>query len=160
MTRKNDKEELALSAAGEILIDECRMVLPGIQVLFGFQLVSVFSDRFHRLAAPMQELHLAAFGLVAIAIAMIMTPAAFHRQRNPDGVDQEFLRVSSSLLVASMAALAVAIALEVFVVAGMVVATPVAAALAAVLFAFLAMLWFVLPRSRALRRMLRIETRR
>ena len=38
------REELPLSKAAEYLLEECRMVLPGIQALFGFQLVAVFNS--------------------------------------------------------------------------------------------------------------------
>ena len=41
-----EREELSLSKAAEYLLEECRMVLPGIQALFGFQLVAVFNQSF------------------------------------------------------------------------------------------------------------------
>jgi hypothetical protein len=39
-------EHLPLSKAAQLLLEECRMVLPGIQALFGFQLIAVFNARF------------------------------------------------------------------------------------------------------------------
>src|SRR5438874_8821518 len=76
-----DREDLPLSKAAEYLLDECRMVLPGIQALFGFQLIAVFSAEFEqKLGHAEQVAHLGAIGLVAIAVAMIMTPAALHRE--------------------------------------------------------------------------------
>jgi len=39
-------EDLPLSKAAQLLLEECRMVLPGIQALFGFQLIVVFNSRF------------------------------------------------------------------------------------------------------------------
>ena len=56
-------------------IDEGRVVLPGIQALFGFQLIAVFNERFRQ--EGQQLIHFTAIMLVAIAIALIMTPAAF-----------------------------------------------------------------------------------
>ena len=44
---KRYQEELTLSEAAKYLLDECRMVLPGIQALFGFQLIAVFNSAFH-----------------------------------------------------------------------------------------------------------------
>jgi len=58
-------------------IEEARMVLPGIQALFGFQLIAVFNTRFHDFGSLEQILHLVALLLVAFAIALIMTPAAY-----------------------------------------------------------------------------------
>ena len=60
-------------------IEEARMMLPGIQALFGFQLIAVFNERFHQLTEADQVLHYIALLLVALAIAIIMTPAAYHR---------------------------------------------------------------------------------
>jgi hypothetical protein len=57
-------------------IEEARMMLPGIQALFGFQLIAVFNNRFMEIPTFEQELHLSAALLVAVAIALIMTPAA------------------------------------------------------------------------------------
>ena len=37
---------MPLSMAAQYLLEECRMVLPGIQALFGFQLIAVFSPGF------------------------------------------------------------------------------------------------------------------
>jgi len=42
------------------VIEEARMVLPGIQALFGFQLVAVFNNRFETALSPSEQtLHLA-----------------------------------------------------------------------------------------------------
>src|SRR5439155_12636614 len=60
-------------------IDEARVVLPGIQALFGFQFVAIFNTSFQELADQEKYLHLAALLLVAIAVALIMAPAAYHR---------------------------------------------------------------------------------
>jgi len=44
--RREERQQLTLSEAAQALLDECRMVLPGIQALFGFQLLAVFNTRF------------------------------------------------------------------------------------------------------------------
>ena len=84
MTRGREPEEreaVSLSQAAEYLLEEARMVLPGLQALFGFQLIAVFSTRFADDLTPAeQRLHLLAILLVVVAIALIMTPAAYHRQ--------------------------------------------------------------------------------
>jgi hypothetical protein len=56
--------------------DEARMVLPGVQAVLGFQLVALFNQRFELLSPAEQVLHLAAFLLVALAMGLLMTPAA------------------------------------------------------------------------------------
>ena len=57
-------------------IEEARMVLPGIQALFGFQLIAVFNARFHDFSGLEQMLHLAALLLVAVAIGLWVVTSA------------------------------------------------------------------------------------
>lgn len=37
-----------------MIVREARMVLPGVQVLFGFQMIASYNERFAKLAAPLQ----------------------------------------------------------------------------------------------------------
>ena len=130
------------------------MVLPGIQALFGFQLIAVFNARFsEKLTAAEQRLHLGAIGLTAIAIGLIMAPAAVHRQTSPREVTDSFIRLSTRLLLLSMLPLALSICVEFFLVARIILGTaPVPALLSACLLAFLLVMWFVLPRRKLYRR--------
>lgn len=58
---KGKKEDISLDAAAGHLLEECRMVLPGIQALFGFQLIAVFNQGFaEKLPQATQMVHLAA----------------------------------------------------------------------------------------------------
>ena len=75
-------QELDLAQAATTLVDECRMVLPGIQAIFGFQLIAAFNERFAKELGPGEQLlHLAAMCLVALAArqgaaAMRLRPVA------------------------------------------------------------------------------------
>jgi hypothetical protein len=68
------------------------MVLPGIQALFGFQLIAVFNERFKELTEDEQLIHFSAV-LVTIAIALIMTPAAYHRLAEQTTISMAHLMV-------------------------------------------------------------------
>ena len=71
--RREERQELDLAQAASTLLGECRMVLPGIQALFGFQLIAVFNERFARdLGRFDQLLHMTAISLIAIAVALAM----------------------------------------------------------------------------------------
>ncbi len=50
-----DRDE-DVEKAGMAAIEEARMVLPGIQALFGFQLIAAFNQRFSELKALAQQL--------------------------------------------------------------------------------------------------------
>jgi hypothetical protein len=127
-------------------IEEARMVLPGIQALFGFQLIAVFNERFQQLPQPEQNFHFAAILLIALAIAIIMTPAAYHRQVEPGSVSPYFVRLASRLVTAAMVPLMLALCIEVYLLGHMAVKSMAAGiASAGLLFAVLFTLWFVFP---------------
>ena len=146
-----ERERLALSDAATALIEECRMVLPGIQATFGFQLIAVFNQRFGELDAFESYLHLAAMCLVALAAALVMTPAAVHRHYGGREVTDTFIHLSTLLLLAGMVPLAAGLALDFYLIARLAIhARPAAAVFAASLFAMLAFWWTVFPRWRSL----------
>ena len=128
------------------IIEEARMVLPGIQALFGFQTVAVFNQRFDDLPAAVQAVHLLALATVVIAIALIMTPAAWHRIVSPQRVSESIVKLSSRMICAALLPLAVGLALDMFVVFYVVSSSVAAGTAAAVLsLALLLTLWFALP---------------
>ena len=126
--------------------EEARMVLPGIQALFGFQLIAVFNRPFLDLDAAPRLLHLGALVLVAIAIGLIMAPASYRRLAEATCVSRHWIRLSSCVIACAMAALMVAISLEIYLVSNMIADNfALALALGAGVGCFLTSVWFVLP---------------
>jgi len=151
---KSTKEMLPLSEAITHLLEECRMVLPGIQALFGFQLIAVFNSTFREsLTSTEQTLHLIAITLIAIAVALVMAPAALHRQTSPRAATQDFVAIASRLLLMSMFPLGVAISLDFYLIARLILNNNrVSLLLASALLLLFAILWFLLPRAQSLQK--------
>lgn len=124
------------------------MVLPGIHALFGFQLVAVFHSSFtERLTSAQQVVHLAAPGLSALSAALMMTPAAYHRQAEKHTVSRRLIDLSSRLLTVGMFPLLAVICLDFYVIAFMVLhRRGLSAFLAALLAVVFAWLWYGFPR--------------
>ena len=144
------EKDVELEDAVTYALDEARMVLPGIQALFGFQLVAVFNERFSEIFdAWGQWLHLAALVFVALACALAMTPAAFHRQNDHGKVSQRLLDISSLFIGAAMIPLMAAISIDVGLVAYVVSeSAPASVALGVLCAIAFAALWIVFPRWR------------
>jgi hypothetical protein len=144
----NPQHGLALRDAIDFALAEARMVLPGIQAIFGFQLIVTFNDRFANVLAPTsQGLHLAALVLTGIAMALLMTPAAYHRHVQRESISERLLDVTSTLISRAMLVLAIGLALDLYVVTLLVTRAPlVAGALAAALLVLFLALWVVYPR--------------
>jgi hypothetical protein len=149
VSAQDEREDVKLSQGATFLIEECRMVLPGVQAIFGFQLIAVFNQRFAEdLPEPVQYLHFASLTLVAIAAALVMTPAAYHRITGVQHVTRKFLDLSSRVLLASMWFLALGLALDYFVVGWLIFESPWIAVPAALMFGALSALWFAFPKAR------------
>lgn len=141
------KQRLPLDAAASNILEECRMVLPGIQALFGFQLIAVFNEGFaQRLTENEQRLHLLSILLVVASIALVMAPAALHRQAEPHSVSDRFLHLSSRLLLWGMLPLAIGISLEVYLIGQLILHDDtLAVSLAVGVLALFLVLWLLLP---------------
>jgi len=136
------------------LLEECRMVVPGAQALFGFQLIAVFNEPFFtHLAFREQLVHMTALVLTAVAVACLMAAAAYHRRAEPDAVSAGCVHYASRMLMIAMATLMLAIALELYVIGTMVLPDELAAGgIAAGVMAVSVVLWFVWPSQRPRRR--------
>ena len=146
MNAQKASAQESLSTQADHVLEEARTILPGAQALFGFQLIAVFNQRFESLTQIQQHLHLGALFAVAIAIALIMTPAIYHRQTQPHEVSRTFLSLATRCLMASTYPLLVGIALEFYIVSALVIARPpVSYAVTGVLVAVFGALWFALP---------------
>src|SRR4051812_21840526 len=100
------------------LLGEARMVLPGIQALFGFQLIAVFNQQFSKeLTSGEQYLHLMAILLTVVAISLVMTPASYHRLAEKGEMSDRFIRISSRLLAMGMCPLLFGISIEIYLIA-------------------------------------------
>jgi small neutral amino acid transporter SnatA (MarC family) len=141
-----DLHRESLEEEGTHATDEARMVLPGVQALLGFQLIAVFNQRFHDLSQGRQVLHLVAFLSLALAMTLIMAPAAYHRQAEQGCVTRRFVDFASRLLTLSLVPLAVGLVIDTYLLVWLVVGTelPSVAVAGGVLLVLVA-LWFVVP---------------
>jgi len=144
---KGKVEDIKLDSAASHILEECRMVLPGVQALFGFQLIAVFNDGFgERLSHAEQLVHLVAILLTVLAMALVMTPAALHRQAEPKQVSERFVWLASHMVLAGMFPLAIAVGLDAYVVSSVIVKDDTVAAIVALATLLLfATLWLFVP---------------
>jgi hypothetical protein len=134
------------------VIDEARMVLPGIQAFFGFQLIAVFNSRFQDLTHIEQLFHFIALLMLSLSIALIMTPAAYHRIAERGMVSRHFVELASRFLECAMFPLMLSIALDLFLLARLILGNPVLSAGVALLALLMFFgLWYVFPWTQGVR---------
>jgi hypothetical protein len=112
----DEREEESLKDEMRNLVEEARMVIPGIQALFGFQTMAVFNNRFEELPDVGKTAYLVALGFLVLALALMMTPPAYHRLVERGQVSRRMINLGSNLLTIAMAPLLLAFALDVYVV--------------------------------------------
>jgi amino acid transporter len=133
------------------LLNELRVALPGVQVLFAFLLTVPFSQRFGNLTPVQEGVFFATFVLTALATAMLMTPSAYHRMRFRRADKERLLRIANVTAVVGLLFLVLAITGCVFLIADLLFDAVAAWIVAGILATGYATLWFVLPLTRRLR---------
>ena len=146
MAGANEVEQESLKDEISNLIEEARMVLPGIQALFGFQLIAVFNDGFSKLEPAWRYKHLGAISLVTAAIVLIMTPAAYHRIAERGVASRRFSELGSKLIAVAMIPFAVGMSLDLMLITLVITDSRPAATVALVVaLAAFVTAWFVIP---------------
>jgi predicted histidine transporter YuiF (NhaC family) len=146
MEEKNKKDEeggAKLKDKIEQALTEARVVLPGAQALLGFQFASMLVEGFDKLPASSRYVHLASLALMALAVVLLMAPAAYHRIVEEGHDTEHFHRVASRFLIAAMIPLALGICGDLFVVVRKVTESATFGLIsAAVMLLFFYGLWF------------------
>jgi Family of unknown function (DUF6328) len=90
------------------LLQELRVALPGIQVLFAFLLVVPFSDRFDELSRAQEKLYFAILLCVALSTALLVAPTVAHRILFRRGEKEYLVTAANRLALSGLGVLAVA----------------------------------------------------
>jgi hypothetical protein len=98
------------------LLNELRVALPGVQVLFAFLLVLPFQQRFARLSELDRDVYFVAFIAALLATALLIAPSVFHRIRFRDTDKEWLIQMSNRLALAGTFFIAVAMVCTVFVI--------------------------------------------
>jgi hypothetical protein len=144
---RNMKEEPHERTAREVieLLQELRIVIPGVQVLFAFLLTVPFSQGFTRLDALQRGVFFATLLCTAAATALLIAPSSHHRVLFRQGVREQRLKLGNVLAIAGLAFLVPAMVGVVFVITDLMF-SPTAAVIVTILMAIsFVLLWFILP---------------
>jgi hypothetical protein len=127
------------------LLNELRLTLPGVQVLFGFLLILPFQQRFATVSDSERVVYFLAVLATIASLICLIAPASYHRLRFRASDKQRLLFISNRLAIAGIAFLAIAMVTGLFMIAQVVIGEAWAAAMAGLAGLGLVMLWFVLP---------------
>ncbi|HKC22383.1 MAG TPA: DUF6328 family protein [Gaiellaceae bacterium] len=132
------------------LLNELRVALPGVQVLFAFLLAVPFANGFPKLSQTGRDVFFAAFLATALSTALLIAPSSYHRLRWRQNDKERMLVISNSLTIAGLACLAVAISCAVYVITDFLFHRTWAAVFTALIAAAFLLLWYGLPLASAI----------
>lgn len=136
------------------LLNEVRVALPGVQVLFAFLLVLPFSQGFESVTNLQKVVYAFAFVCAAIASVLLIGPSAYHRHRwrqldKETMVEKEEMLVAQSrFVVGGLMLVAVAVSGVVFLIFDYLFSTLVAVPAGCGIVAAFSWFWYLLPLSR------------
>ena len=130
------------------LLNELRVALPGVQVLFAFLLAVPFYQRFEDVTSFQRDVYFATLSLALIAIALMIAPTAVHRLNFRANDKKAIVMISNRLAIVGVSVLALAM-VGVMVLISDLLFGPAMTVAVGVLSAFVfALLWAALPLSR------------
>lgn len=149
MAREESKEG-RLDRELEELLQELRVALPGVQILFAFLLIAPFNRRFEELSALQAQLYVVALLCTLAAVVLLIAPTAYHRIRFRE-YDKERLVFTSNLYARfGLVFLALGLCASVFFVTDFVFGRTLSLAVSAGAVLAFGWTWFGLPLARKL----------
>jgi hypothetical protein len=133
------------------LLNELRVALPGVQVLFAFLLAVPFTNRFGRVTDFQNDVYFAALLCTLVGSILLIAPSVYHRLRWRQHDKEQILRTSNRLAIAGTVFLALAMCASILLVTDVLfslTAAVIVTVAAGVLFAWF---WYGLGLVRALR---------
>jgi hypothetical protein len=147
--RERSKEELD-QEWGE-LVEEHRLAMPGVQVLFGFLLILPFQNRFRELSPQQEYVYFSALLCATVAIVLLISPTAAHRIRWRQSDKEVLLRRATRTAIAATVFMAASMTGSVYLITDYLFGEPATAIVTAIVAALFAGFWYVLPVVRRLR---------
>jgi hypothetical protein len=133
------------------LLNELRVALPGVQVLFAFLLVVPFQQGFTQVTELQKNVYFFCFICTALASVLLIAPSAYHRIRWRQHDKEQMLMTSNRLTIAGTACRALGMTGTVFLITDLLFASTAAAFVAGAIALAFAWFWYGLPLMRRLR---------
>jgi Na+/melibiose symporter-like transporter len=127
------------------LLNEVRVALPGVQVLFAFLLAVPFAQRFEDVSNLQRDTYMVALIGTMLGSLFLIAPTAHHRIRFRDPDKESILKLASVFTIVGTVFLALSMTAVVFLVTDLLFKGLFTAVVTSVTAALFAVVWFVLP---------------
>jgi cellobiose-specific phosphotransferase system component IIC len=127
------------------LLNELRVALPGVQVLFAFLLAVPFSQRFGQTTDLQRDAFMVALLSTLAGSVFLIAPSAYHRIRFRDRDKEALLQIANIFAIVGMVFLAIGMTAVVFLVTDLIFKGSVTAIVTSLTAGLFALVWFALP---------------
>ena len=149
--RSSEDDEDHLDRKLSQLVDEVRVALPGVQVLFAFLLIAPFNQGWQQTSGYERKVDVVALMCAAAASILLMATSAFHRHRFPrlarETADdkREVIAAQDRLAVGGLIALSAAVCASTFLVFDVLFDAQIAGVLVLMIGVAYGWFWYGLP---------------
>jgi hypothetical protein len=133
------------------LVQEHRLAMPGVQVLFAFLLILPFQNRFEDLTKAQESVYYSALLCATAAIILLITPTAAHRIRWRKQDKEALLRMSTRAAIAATVFMAAAMTASVYLITDLLFGEPATVIVGSVVAAAFVTFWYAIPLYRRLK---------
>jgi hypothetical protein len=134
------------------LLNELRVALPGVQVLFAFLLTVPFTQQFSSLTSSQEKIYYGTLVCTAISTALLIAPSAHHRINFRQQEKRYIVFLANRLTIAGLAFLALAMSGVMLLITDILYGTTVTVVAVTATVLLFAVLWYVMPLVRRVRR--------
>ena len=127
------------------LLNELRVILPGVQVLFAFLLTVPFTQYFAKVTDSQKLVYFGALLITAVSSAFLIAPTPFHRVRWRDGDKEALLKLSNKFALVGLSFLGVALNSVVWLITDILYGSPWNVVVTAASVLVFGSLWLAIP---------------
>jgi Family of unknown function (DUF6328) len=149
---RTEEEQERLNRQMMELLNELRVAMPGVQVLFGFLLTVPFQQRFAEVNAFQRTVYVVSLVAAACATALLIAPSAYHRMTFQHHEKPNVIRLGTGQFLVGLLALGIAMIGAVVLVLDFLFKAPTALVIALALGLLYLTLWFGLGAARRMRK--------
>jgi membrane-bound acyltransferase YfiQ involved in biofilm formation len=139
---RSEEEQQRLNRQMMELLNELRVAMPGVQVLFGFLLTVPFQQGWRRVTEFQENVYFVTLIAAAVATAFLIAPSAYHRVTFQQQEKPNIVHIGTGQMIVGLVALAIAMNGAVLLVTDLLFDSGTTVVTIAVLGALYATLWF------------------
>jgi hypothetical protein len=127
------------------LLQELRVALPGVQVLFAFLLAVPFQQNFTKITPFQEKVYFATLLLTALSAVLLISPSAYHRMTFRMQQKNHLIFLANKLAIAGLGFLALAMTGAIMLITDVLYGPVATAITAGTALSIFILFWYALP---------------